>query len=216
MGAHEGHGIGKVLRQGHHVPPWPLQLDLAPPRLQLRGDPKRRVFIFLLLEFEVARDGQPFDPPAQVRLGDRRHAFTYPSRRRFGERPRCFSSEHFRALHCHGKPPALPEESRSSTIPGRVRVALSKGKPIPLTLTLSHGEREQPAAGSVVREVRRADTALGCSESQRGILPLPEGEGRGGKGDARCANRVGSSPEICWSHEGPYGFESFILSCLRL
>ena len=24
-------------------------------------------------------------------------------------------------------------------------------KPIPLTLTLSHGEREQPAAGSVVR-----------------------------------------------------------------
>src|SRR5881275_3128977 len=88
---------------------------------------------------------------------------------------------------------------------------------VPLTLTLSHGEREQPAAGSVVREVRRADTALGCSESQRRILPLPEGEGRGeGKGDARCANRVGSSPEICWSHEGPYGFESFILSCLRL
>ena len=28
-------------------------------------------------------------------------------------------------------------------------------KPIPLTLTLSHGEREQPAAGSVVREVHR-------------------------------------------------------------
>src|SRR5437660_11813747 len=32
------------------------------------------------------------------------------------------------------------------------------------TLTLSLGEREQSAAGSVVREVRRADTALGCAE----------------------------------------------------
>ena len=50
---------------------------------------------------------------------------------------------------------------------------------VPLTLALSHEEREQPAAGSVVREVRRADTALGCAESQRRTLPLPEGEGRG-------------------------------------
>src|SRR5437773_3158133 len=102
-----------------------------------------------------------------------------------------------------------------------VRVAVSNGKPIPLTLTLSRGEREQPAAGSVVREVRRADTALGCAERQRRILPLPEGvpegEGRGeGKGDARTANRVRISPEVCGSPEGPYGFEPFILSCLRL
>src|SRR5438093_8620287 len=88
--------------------------------------------------------------------------------------------------HCHEKPPALPEDSRSSTIAGRVRVAVSNSRPIPLTLTLSRGEREQPAAGSVVREVRRADTALGCAEKQRRILPLPEGEGRGeGKVDAR-------------------------------
>src|SRR5437773_5693660 len=98
-----------------------------------------------------------------------------------------------------------------------VRVAMSNGKPIPLTLTLSHGEREQPAAGSVVREVRRADTALGCAESQRRILPLPEGEGWGeGEGDARGANRAGASPEVCGLPEGPYGFEPFILSCLRL
>ena len=106
-------------------------------------------------------------------------------------------------------------DSRSSTISERVQVAESNGKPIPLTLTLSHGEREQPAAGSLVREVRRADTALGCAESQRRILPLTEGEGWGaGKGDARSANSVGT--EVRGSREGPYGFESFILSCLRL
>jgi len=75
---------------------------------------------------------------------------------------------------------------------------VSSGNPIPLTLTLSHGEREQSAAGSVIREVRREDTALGCAKRQRRILPLPEGEGRGeGEGDARCANSVGTSPEIC-------------------
>src|SRR5437867_10997174 len=84
--------------------------------------------------------------------------------------------------HCLGKPPPPPEDSRSSTISGMVRVAVSNGAPIPVTLTLSHGEREQSAAGSVVREVRRADTALGCAESQRWILPLPEGVGRGASG----------------------------------
>src|SRR5436309_2160109 len=116
--------------------------------------------------------------------------------------------------HCHEKPPTLPEDSRSSTISGRVRVAVSNGKPIPLTPTLAHrgrpprtvispcaldpreatltrppatlspvGEREgvrgfmgreQPAAGSVVREVRRADTALGCVERRRRIFPAHE------------------------------------------
>ena len=116
---------------------------------------------------------------------------------------------------CHEKSPALPEDSRSSTISGRVRVAVLKGKPIPLTLTLSHREREQPAAGSVVREVRPADTTLGCADSQRRLLPLPEGEGRGeGEGDARSVNRVGT--EVCGSPEGPYGFEPFILSSLQL
>jgi len=94
-----------------------------------------------------------------------------------------------------------------------VRVGVSNGNPIPLTLTLSHGEREQPAAGSVVREVRRADTALGCAESQRRILPLPEGEGWGeGKCDARGDNRVGTSPEVSALPKGPYGFKPFILS----
>src|SRR5438093_314839 len=99
----------------------------------------------------------------------------------------------------------------------RLRVAVSNGKLIPLTLTLSHGEREQPAASSVVRQVRLADTALGCAERQRRILPLPKGEGWGeGGGDARSANRVGTSAEVCGSLEGPYGFEPFILSCLQL
>src|SRR3989442_6883741 len=60
-----------------------------------------------------------------------------------------------------------------------VRVDVSNANPIPLTLTLSHGEREQSAAGSIVREVRRADTALGCAERQRKILPLPALSGLG-------------------------------------
>src|SRR6266571_3811923 len=97
-----------------------------------------------------------------------------------------------------GNPPAESEDSRSSTISGKVRVAVSGGNSIPLTLTLSHGEREQPATGSVVREVRRADSALGFADNQRRILPLPEGEGRGeGDCDARCANGVGTSQEVC-------------------
>jgi len=76
------------------------------------------------------------------------------------------------------------------------RVAVWNDNPIPLTLTL--GEREQSAAGSVVREVRRADTAPGFAERQRRILPLPQGEGRGeGKGDALCASCAGASAKVC-------------------
>ena len=72
---------------------------------------------------------------------------------------------------------------------------MSNLDPIPLTLTLSHREREQLAADSVVRNVRRADTALSCAERQRKILLLPKGEGQGeGKVDARRTNRIGSSP----------------------
>src|SRR5205807_9528558 len=41
------------------------------------------------------------------------------------------------------------------------------------TLTLSLREREQPAAGWIVRGVRRPDIALGFAERQRRILPLP-------------------------------------------
>src|SRR5436190_12493879 len=96
-----------------------------------------------------------------------------------------------------------------------VRVAGSNGNPIPLTL--SPGEREQPAAGSIVREVRPADTAMGFAERQRKILPLPEGDGRGeGKSDASFANRAGTPPEVRASLKWPYGFESFIRSCLPL
>jgi len=57
---------------------------------------------------------------------------------------------------CHEKSPALPEDSRSSTISGRVRVAVLKGKPIPLTLTLSH--RAEGTAGG----------RFGCSRGASG------------------------------------------------
>src|SRR3989442_16036245 len=88
----------------------------------------------------------------------------------------------------------LPADSRSSTISGKLRVAVSNGNPIPLTLTLSHGERQHPAPGSVVREARRTDTALGFADNQRRFLPLPEGDARGeGEGHARGRNGVGSS-----------------------
>src|ERR1041385_3817907 len=60
-----------------------------------------------------------------------------------------------------------------------LRAAVSIVNAIPLTLTLSHGERGQPAPASVVREVRGADTAPGSVERRRKILPLPEGESRG-------------------------------------
>src|SRR6266545_1214359 len=119
--------------------------------------------------------------------------------------------------HRVAKPPALPEDSQGSTVSGMVGVAVSNGNPIPLTLTLSHGEREYTAAGWFVREVRRADTTLGCAERQRRIPPLPEGEGRGeGKGDGRCASRVGAFPNVCRFPEGPYGIVPLMLSCLRL
>src|SRR5439155_24612764 len=75
-------------------------------------------------------------------------------------------SSRWARFHCLGKPPALPEDSRVSTISGMVRVLVSNGNPISLTLTLSPGEREQSASSSVVREVSRADTALGCAEGQ--------------------------------------------------
>ena len=54
-------------------------------------------------------------------------------------------------------------------ISGTVRVAVLDGKPISLTLTLSHGEREQPAAASIVREVRRPDTALRVMKVSEGF-----------------------------------------------
>jgi hypothetical protein len=178
------------------------------------------------------------------------------------------------------KPPALPQDSQSSTVAGLVRVALLNGTTIPLTLTFSLGERESRfrfGTGWFVREGRRADTALGFAARRRWFLPLPMGEyvfsvgsaraspdvfggvgpssgaetqeepvafgqsdpleradvaaaedgrtplntymreGWGeGNDDNRWANRVGTSPEVRSSPEGPYGFEPFIISCLRL
>src|SRR2546428_10121156 len=117
------------------------------------------------------------------------------------------------------KPPPPPQDPKSSTVPGMVRVVLLNGTPIPLTLTLSHGEREQSAAGSIIREVRRADTRLGFKERQRRILPLPRarGEGRGeGNGDTGWANHACNSHEVRSSPEGPYGFEPINSSCVRL
>src|SRR5258706_11585210 len=80
----------------------------------------------------------------------------------------------------------LQEDSRNPTSSGIVQVRVRNIHPIPLTLTLSHGEREQPATGSVVREVRRTDTAPGFADNQRRLLPLPERQGRGEReGDVR-------------------------------
>src|SRR5207249_1000773 len=71
--------------------------------------------------------------------------------------------------------------ARQSAV-GDMGFAVLKRTPFPLTLTLSHREREQPAPRRIVRDVRWADTALGFAESQRRILPLPRGEG-GGEGN---------------------------------
>ena len=99
---------------------------------------------------------------------------------------------------------------------GMVRVPGSNGNSIPLTLTLSPREREQPAAGSVVREVRQADTALGCAEGRGGFSLSPR-ERAGVRGKVMRAVRTALAvPAVCLSPEGPYGFEPFILSCLWL
>ena len=111
----------------------------------------------------------------------------------------------------------LPEESKSATVPRMARAAVLNCTPIPLTLTLSHGEREQLAADSVVREVCLADTALSFAERQRGILPLPEGEGRGeGKGNIGRTHSDCKELDVRWSPEGPYRFDPFIVLSLRL
>jgi len=70
-----------------------------------------------------------------------------------------------------------------------VRVAVSNSKSIPLTLTLSHGEREQPASDSVVREVRRADTAPGVLKASGGFSLSPR-ERAGVRGKVTLAVRT--------------------------
>src|SRR5207249_640171 len=68
----------------------------------------------------------------------------------------------------NGKAPTLPEDSRSSTISGRVRGAMSNGKPIPLTLT--------------------------CLPQEEQASPLPQGEGTA-DGPVRLFGRfVGQTP----------------------
>src|SRR5438093_840065 len=50
---------------------------------------------------------------------------------------------------------------------------------VPLTLTLSPGEREQQANVLEFFDDSSANTVAGFSKRLRTILPLPEGEGRG-------------------------------------
>src|SRR5437879_10924306 len=72
-----------------------------------------------------------------------------------------------------GKPPALPEDPRSSTVPGVVRYAGSEFLWLPLTLTLSRWEREQqPDPSRTIKGVR-------FFAARRTFLPLRAGEGRG-------------------------------------
>jgi len=56
----------------------------------------------------------------------------------------------------------------------------------PLTLALSLGEREQPAAALSCFEALSAIPVAGFCKRQGTVLPLPEGEGRGeGKQDEK-------------------------------
>src|SRR6266516_1617336 len=99
------------------------------------------------------------------------------------------------ALNTYG-----PEESQSSTVVRKVRVAVLSGDRIPLTLTLSHGERGQAAADSNIREVRRPDTALSFADRQRSILPLPKGEYVFSVvGTSRCDVRAACSGATPWN-----------------
>jgi len=78
--------------------------------------------------------------------------------------------------HCLGKPPAVPEDSRSSTISGMVGLAVSNSKPNPLTLTLSHGrgnrQRQVRFFGRIVGQtphwvVRKASGGFSLSPRKR-------------------------------------------------
>src|ERR1043165_2903445 len=85
----------------------------------------------------------------------------------------------FGFLHSHlGKPPASPEDSCSSTVPGLVRRPSGSFAPFPLTLTLSLREREQraPRCGK--------PRSLDCSP-RRGGFTLSPRERAGVRGSRR-------------------------------
>src|SRR2546429_3496786 len=72
----------------------------------------------------------------------------------------------------------LPEDSRSSTVPGVVRYPGSEPLWFPLTPALSRGEREKRSPRGEI------SSAFDCSQSVRLLFPLPPGEGQGeGRGD---------------------------------
>jgi hypothetical protein len=56
---------------------------------------------------------------------------------------------------------------------------VAAGPSVPLTLTLSLGEREQQLPGACLAHIGLANSVAGMAERRRSILPLPRGEGRG-------------------------------------
>src|SRR5436309_2515164 len=91
------------------------------------------------------------------------------------------------AFHCHwGKPPASPEDSSSSTVPGMVLYASGAFAPFPLTLTLSLREREPRHQMSGWKT-----ESSGLFSVRSGVHPLPEGEGWG-EGKQTTARRSGT------------------------
>src|SRR5207249_4625669 len=64
-----------------------------------------------------------------------------------------------------------------------------------LTLTLSLGEREQPPPAANCAHTGLAKSAAGIAQSQRTILPLPKGEGRG-EGKVNVAHPTGPGVSV--------------------
>ena len=91
-----------------------------------------------------------------------------------------------RPLHYNvGKPPALPEDSRSSTIPGLVRFAGWGFAQFPLTPALSLGERVKSAPPA------EQSTRLGFPRRNAGCSLSPRETVRGNK-PPRCSCRISS------------------------